>query len=157
MDRERLFRPTPDTTRIRFWAAIQKHKSPGLNYITGHIVASSVETMDPINSTNQSSAECVCASVCVHVLNSPLSVSAIKAYYLECELSLRFFILVKNLVNMLWCNINRGCGSEELSEFSMVTGPNTCSLCLISASQNSSFFPLLLNPETFVVCRICFS
>lgn len=87
-----LFSPTPDTTWIRFWAAIQQHKSPGLNYITGHIVASSVETMDPINSTNQSSVECVCASVGVHVLKSPLSVSPIKAYYLECDLSSRLFI-----------------------------------------------------------------
>lgn len=55
-------------------------------------MASSVETMDPINSPNQSSVDCVCASVCVHVLNSPLSVFPIKAYYLECDLSLRFFI-----------------------------------------------------------------
>ena len=82
----RLFNPTPDTTWIRFWAAIQQHKSPGLNYITGHIVATAVETMDPINSANQSS--CVCLCVCAHVLNSPLSVSAIKAYYLECALVL---------------------------------------------------------------------
>jgi len=48
-----LFNLTPDTTWIRFWAATQQHKSPGLNYIGGHIVASSEETMDPINFTNQ--------------------------------------------------------------------------------------------------------
>lgn len=30
--------------------------------------------------------------LCVHVLNSPLSASPIKAYYLECDLSLRLFI-----------------------------------------------------------------
>lgn len=69
--REGFSAPTPDTTWIRFWAAIQQHKSPGLNYITGHIVASSVETMDPINSTNQSSSRvCMCAcseqpSICI--------------------------------------------------------------------------------------------
>lgn len=60
-----LFSRTPDTTRIRFWAAPQQHKSPGLNYITGHIVVSSVETMQPINPTNQSSVESTCLCVCV--------------------------------------------------------------------------------------------
>lgn len=41
---------------------VQQHKSPGVNDITGHIVVlrTSVETMQPINSANQSSRSSVC-------------------------------------------------------------------------------------------------
>lgn len=47
--------------------------------------------MDPINSTFRAQWS-VYVLVCVHVRNSPLSASAIKADYLECDLSLRPFI-----------------------------------------------------------------
>lgn len=126
--REGFSAPTPDTTWIRFWAAIQQHKSPGLNYITGHIVASSVETMDPINSTNR-----VCMCVCVHALNSPLSVSPIKAYYLECDLSFAVLHLQicsagkkKKSKYALGVILTSGCGQvKSKAMFSMATKPNT--------------------------------
>lgn len=52
--KRQLFSQTPDTTWIRFWAVVQQHEPFCLNYIRGRIVASFMETMGPINSTNQS-------------------------------------------------------------------------------------------------------
>lgn len=67
------------------------HKPPGLNYITGNIVASSKENNGPYQ-LHKSELRGVC--VCVQVVNSPLSGSPITAYCLESDLclSLRFAV-----------------------------------------------------------------
>lgn len=95
---------------------------------------------------------------CVCVLNSPLSVSPIRAYYLECDLSLRFSIfrfIVQQNPSKLALGVILTRAVDKWGVVSVFHGDQT------KHSQPMFYFSWenrnLLNLKIFAHCRICWS